>query len=116
MMMRQAKSCINKGINWSYAEPPPVHNNVYDLHGQKKARIKPNNTHINALVLSIFFILKLCKTDKGIGLVRHNLAMVGERIRREPWGETGSWKEKGKVWKKTPKGRNYLLHGETPWF
>lgn len=29
---------------------------------------------------------------------------VGERIRREPWGETESWKEKGKVWKKLQKG------------
>ena len=90
MMMRQAKSGIKKGINWSYAEPPPLHNNVYGSHEQKKARIKPNITRIKALVLCIFFIFELCKTDKGLGLARLNSAMVGERIRREPWGETES--------------------------
>jgi len=104
-MMRYANLCSKKGICWRNGKPPPIHNNVYGLHRQKKVRIKPNNTRINALVLSVFFILELCKTNKGIGLVRHNLAMVGERIRREPWGETESWKEKGKVWKKLQKGR-----------
>ena len=63
MMMRYANSCSKNGISWRNGKPPPIHNNVYGLHGQKKARIKPNNTCINALVLSIFFILELCKTD-----------------------------------------------------
>ena len=115
MMMSQAISCFKKGISWSYAEPPLIHNNVYGIHEQKKARIKPNNTRIKALILSVFFIFELCKTDKGLGLVRHNIAMVGERIRREPWGETESWKEKEKVWNKLQKGgiTNFMerLHG-----
>ena len=100
MMMRHANTCFKKGISWSYAEPPPIHNNVYGSHEKKKARIKPNNTCIKALGLSVLFIFELYKTDKGLGLARQNIAMVGERIRREPWGETETWKEKGKVWKK----------------
>ncbi len=71
-------------------EPPPFHNNVYGLHKQKKARVKPNNTRIKALVLSNFFIFELCNSVKGLGLERHNIAMVEERIRREPWGEIES--------------------------
>lgn len=102
--MRHAKSCFKKGINWSYAEPPPFHNNMYGLHVKKKARVKPKNMRIKALVLSDYSIFELCNFVKGLGLERYNITMVGERIRREPWGETKSWKEKGKVWKKLQKG------------
>ena len=30
--------------------------------------------------------------------------MVGERIKREPWGESKKWKGKEKVWRKLRKG------------
>ena len=36
--------------------------------------------------------------------MNYNTTIVGEKIRRDPCGESESWKDKGKVWKKLQKG------------
>ena len=104
MMIGFAKLYFKKGIIWSYAEPPLLHNHVYERHEQKEARNKPKNTRINTLIPSVFCNSDLYKIAKGLGLAKPNIAMVGERIRREPWGEAEKWKENGKVWRKLQKG------------
>ena len=97
MMIGFAKSYFKKGIIWSYAEPPPLHNHVYGRHELKEARNKPINTRNIVFVLSVFRYSELCNTASGLGLVEPKTTMVGERIRREPWGEAERWKEKGKA-------------------
>ena len=98
MMIGFVKSYFKKGIIWSYAEPPPLHNHVYGRHEQKEVNNKPINKTIH--VFAIFCYFDLCNIVGGLGLIVQKTAMVGERIRREPWGEAERWKEKGKAWRK----------------
>ena len=73
-------------------------------HELRDARNKPINTHKNIFIFCLISNSKLYNIASGIGLEEPKATMVGERIRREPWGEAERWKEKGKVWRKLQKG------------
>lgn len=85
-----------------FAESPLLHNHVYGRQEQKEAKKKPINKNIYVFV--IFSYSELCNIASGLGLVESKTTMVGERTRREPWGEAERWKEKRKVWRKLQKG------------
>ena len=104
MMKGFAKSYFKKGVIRRYVEPSPLHYYVYRRHDPRDARNKPINTHKNVFIFCTISNSELCNTASGIGLEEPKVTMVGERIRRDPWGEAERWKEKGKVWRKLEKG------------
>ena len=61
MMIGFAKLYFKKGIIWSYAEPPPLHNHVYGRHEQKEAKNKPINKIIHVFAIFCYFdLLQYC--------------------------------------------------------
>lgn len=61
-----------------------------------------NHNHIFAF--NVPRKIELHISARGIGFTKPKSTMVGERIRREPWGETKKLKGKKKVWHKLEKG------------
>ena len=61
--------------------------------------VKNDKEKRKLIKIDSYYNIELYKIVKGLGLMKYNLAMVGERIRREPWGEAESWKAKGRFGK-----------------
>lgn len=70
------------------------------------------NYHNYFFVFSFPTKSKLGIFSRATGFIEPKSTMVGERIRREPWGETGKWKEKEKIWHKLEKGGYNQVYGE----
>ena len=90
MMKGFATSHGRRGVIRSYAEPFPFHNYMYESYASRAGIKKPTNNHKIVFVFSVLRNSELYKIASGIGLEELKAAMVGERIRREPWGESES--------------------------
>ena len=80
----------------SYAEPSSPYY-VYGRHGMREESKNSTKKYNVIFILIATSNSRLCNTASGFEFVKLKAAMVGERIRREPWGESEKWKGKGKV-------------------
>lgn len=104
MMVRYANLHIKKGVISSHAEQLSSHYHEYVWHTWRARANRSTNYRNYIFVFGIPTKSKLGISTRATGFTEKKSAMVGERIRRESWGETGKWKEKEKVWHKLEKG------------